>query len=339
MWGSFRLKTSSVTAIEPKHDIRYFAYARHALVEALRLSGCGSGDRVLVPEFICRDVLGSIHSLGAEPVFYEVTPTLAPRDLDQAQPAKAVLAVNYFGFPQDLEPFGLYSQRTGAVVIEDNAHGFLSKTEDGQLLGTRTDLGIVSIRKTFRLQNGAALYVNNAHYVALAQPQLPFTNSRQSLGLLLRNASTRIQRSTHLPVFSLLQFLIRLYRQARTGSKIPLSDPASEKTLPAPTAPHQSLQRLLSTLDPERESARRKDLYITVGKRLSNLPITHVFPTLPPAVVPYGYPIIAAEGSIELVRTSLRGLSVEVIHWPDLPGAIRVNDEHMYRNIWVVNFL
>ena len=150
MWGSFRLKTSSVTAIEPKHDIRYFAYARHALVEALRLSGCGSGDRVLVPEFICRDVLGSIHSLGAEPVFYEVTPTLAPRDLDQAQPAKAVLAVNYFGFPQDLEPFGLYSQRTGAVVIEDNAHGFLSKTEDGQLLGTRTDLGIVSIRKTFR---------------------------------------------------------------------------------------------------------------------------------------------------------------------------------------------
>jgi hypothetical protein len=284
-------------------------------------------------------VLGSIHSLGAEPVFYEVTPTLAPRDLDRAQPAKAVLAVNYFGLPQDLEPFGLYSQRTGAVVIEDNAHGFLSKTEDGQLLGTRTDLGIVSIRKTFRLQNGAALYVNNAHYVALAQPQLPFTKSRQSLGLLLRNASARIQRSTHFPMFSLLQFLIRLYRQARTGSKIPLSDPASEMTLPAPTAPHQSLQRLLSTLDPESESARRKNLYIAVGKRLSNLPITHVFPALSHAAVPYGYPIIASEGSIERVRKSLRGLSVEVIHWPDLPGAVHVNEDHMYRNVWVVNFL
>jgi hypothetical protein len=284
-------------------------------------------------------VLGSIHSLGAEPVFYEVTPTLAPRDLDRAQPAKAVLAVNYFGFPQDLDPFGLYSQRTGAVVIEDNAHGFLSKTEDGQLLGTRTDLGIVSIRKTFRLQNGAALYVNNAHYVALAQPQLPFTNSRQSLGLLLRNASARIQRSTHLPMFSLLQFLIRLYRQARTGSKIPLSDPASEMTLPAPTAPHQSLQRMLATLDPESESARRQDLYIAVGKRLAHLPITHVFPTLPQAVVPYGYPVIASEGSIKRVRKSLRGLSVEVIHWPDLPGAVHVNENHMYRNVWVVNFL
>lgn len=284
-------------------------------------------------------MLGSIHSVGAEPVFYEVSPTLAPRDLNQAQPAKAVLAVNYFGFPQNLEPFGLYSQRTGAVVIEDNAHGFLSKTADGQLLGTRTDLGIVSIRKTFRLQNGAALYVNNAHYVALAQPQLPFTNSRQSLGLLLRNASARIQRNTHLPVFSLLQFLIRLYRKARTGSKIPLSDPASEKTLPAPTAPHQSLQRLLSTLDPERESARRKNLYLIVEKRLANLPITHVFPVLPQAVVPYGYPIIASEDSIEFVRKSLRGIPVEVIHWPDLPDAIRVNDEHMYRNIWLVNFL
>jgi hypothetical protein len=140
-------------------------------------------------------------------------------------------------------------------------------------------------------------------------------------------------------VFSLLQFLIRLYRQARTGSKIPLSDPASEKTLPAPTAPHQSLQRLLATLDPERESVRRKDLYIAVGKRLANLPITQVFSTPPNAAVPYGYPIIASEGSIELVRKSLRGLSVEVIHWPDLPGAVHVNEDHMYRNVWVVNFL
>ena len=40
-------------------SISYFAFARHALVEALRQSGIGNGDRVALPGFICRDVLAS----------------------------------------------------------------------------------------------------------------------------------------------------------------------------------------------------------------------------------------------------------------------------------------
>jgi len=39
------------------------------------------------------------------------------------------------------------------------------------------------------------------------------------------------------------------------------------------------------------------------------------------------------------VRKKLRGLSVEVIHWPDLPDAVQVPEDHYYRNVWVVNFL
>ena len=84
-----------------------------------------------------------------------------------SQHCKALLAVNYFGFAQDLAPFREYCLRTGATLIEDNAHGFLSKDTSGVLLGTRADLGITSIRKTFRLVNGAALYFSGVEYSSL----------------------------------------------------------------------------------------------------------------------------------------------------------------------------
>ena len=85
--------------------VRYYAFARQALVEALRLIGTGSGDEVLVPSLICKDVLASIHTLGATPVFFEVDHNLNPIGLDQISSSKAIIVVNYFGFAQDLAPF------------------------------------------------------------------------------------------------------------------------------------------------------------------------------------------------------------------------------------------
>jgi hypothetical protein len=30
---------------------------------------------------------------------------------------------------------------------------------------------------------------------------------------------------------------------------------------------------------------------------------------------------------------------VETMSWPDLPSAVTVDNNHFYRNVWVVNFL
>ena len=103
--------------------VRYYAFARQALVEALRLMGVGASDQVLVPSLICKDVLASVHTLGATPVFYEVDRNLNPMGLDQISSCKAIIVVNYFGFAQDLTSFNEYCRRTGAVLVEDNAHG------------------------------------------------------------------------------------------------------------------------------------------------------------------------------------------------------------------------
>ena len=151
-----------------------------------------------------------------------------------SQQCKAVLAVNYFGFAQDLVPFREYCLRTGATLIEDNAHGFLSKDTSGVLLGTRANLGITSIRKTFRLVNGAALYFSGVEYSSHVAEQLEFQNGAAPKGFLLRKVSAQIQRSTKILTLSLFKFTIRMLRLIATGPLSPKSTQETETEVPTP---------------------------------------------------------------------------------------------------------
>jgi len=260
-------------------------------------------------------------------------------DLLKSQRCKAVLAVNYFGFAQDLSPFREYCSTTGATLIEDNAHGFLSKDSAGNLLGTRADLGITSIRKTFRLVNGAALYVSSEELSELVPNQLDFQKSDAPKGFLLRTLSAKIQRSTRIPALSLFQFTIRMVRLLTTGSRLPLSTRESETELPIPVAPHRSVLMLIQSLDTNAEVLRRQQLFNKVLTRVQGLDIEPIFNHLNAGTSPYGFAFIGDSASVQQVRKQLHGLSVEIIHWPDLPDAVSVADNHFYRNVWVVNFL
>jgi hypothetical protein len=256
-----------------------------------------------------------------------------------SQQCKAVLAVNYFGFTQDLAPFREYCLRTGATLIEDNAHGFLSKDTSGVLLGTRADLGITSIRKTFRLVNGATLYFSGTRYSGLVWEQLEFQSGTAPKGFLLRKVSAQIQRSTKIPTLLLFQFTIRMVRLLATGSRLPQSTQESETELPTPVAPHRSVKELIASLQPKVEVERRQKLFAEVHKRVKDLDIEVIFSDMHPGVSPYGFAFIGDSDSVNSVCNKLRGLSVEVIHWPDLPDAVKVPEGHFYRNVWVVNFL
>ena len=137
--------------------LRYFSLGRFAMRDALLYTGIKSGDTVLLPEFICRDLLSAVAEVGAKSVFYQVDQTLKPVHLDSTLRPKVIIAVNYFGFAQDLKVFREFADNTGAIVIEDNAHGFLSRDKNNNLLGQRTKFGITCFRKTIQVADGATL--------------------------------------------------------------------------------------------------------------------------------------------------------------------------------------
>jgi hypothetical protein len=323
------------------HDrIRYFAYGRHALAAALQAAGVAAGDAVLVPAFICREVLSALHACGANVVYYPVGRALEPACNPAELPrAKAIIAVDYFGFAQNLAPFIQYCVRSGATLIEDNAHGLFSRDESGRALGTRGDLGVFSLRKTLPAPNGAALSVNNPAYLPAVAPQLAHDTATPDTSFRVKQALRTLARALGPWPAQLATAATRLARRLRTGHAIPRSSPHAETRLPAGAAPNQRLFDTMAHTDAAAECARRRDLYALMPTLLNPQRFPPVFPGLPPATVPYGYPFIADAAGGAAARRALAGHGLECFQWPELPAAITSTAPAHYRSIWMVSFL
>jgi hypothetical protein len=323
-----------VTELYAPAAVRFYGFARHALAEALKLSGA-AGKRVLAPAFICRDALSAVAAAGAEPAFYKTRPDLSP-DGDSADwpDAHAVLAVDYFGFPAELAPFEAYARRTGAVVIEDAAHALFSKDAGGRLLGTRAPLGILSLRKSLPLPNGGALLANDPALSAKLPPQLPFAPApgrRPALKAAARALLGLIgARAAHGGLTAL-----RSLRGDASGHVAP--DPDSERVLPEPSAPCPELERPLVCADPGIESSRRRALWTLCDGLARRAGLAPVFSSLPEGVVPYAYAFRAKDVAAARAPFAAEGLTV--LPWPDLPAAISPSAPEHYTNVALVHFL
>ena len=320
-------------------QVRYYSLARHALVEALRLAGVRSGSRVLLPEYQCRDVLAPLHLLGAVPCWYPVAHDMTPAAAPTAWPvAEVVLAVNYFGFPQDLRPFQTYAERTGAVVIEDNAHGYLSRDQVGQWLGCRTGLGVFSLRKTLRIPDGAALWVGASYAVRELQAQAPFdgagVNPTQLTKVRLRG----------LPLVGELTYrlstgLARALRKWRTGSDIPGVDAASEQMLPASVHPWARLLPALASCAAPAEIKRRRAAYVRCAAAGERVGAVAVFAALPTNCAPYAYAFRGDASALAGMRRHAACHGFDLVSWPDLPTEVVDQAPAHYRNVYLVNLL
>jgi hypothetical protein len=319
---------------------RFFSLGRHALAEGLRATGIKAGDRILLPEFICRDVLASLHGVGADAVWYPVGEDLRPATPSETWPeASAVVAVNYFGFPQPFEPFYVYAARTGAVLIEDNAHGFLSRDEAGRWLGTRGDAGIFSLRKTLPLADGAALVVRNRRMAqSLAEPIVP--TGRGYAPRSVWKARLRRMPVAGVMAANAVTGAARLVRRLRSGHAIAPPDETVERSIPHPPAAHSGLMANLAALDVQREIERRRSLYREAEAAALSFGIGPLCAALPALVSPYGFPFRTdCDATLDRMRHWAKGRSAELIHWPNLPVAIEKDLPAWHHTLWLVNFL
>ena len=328
---------------ELKIAYRYYAYGRQALVEALRLANVLPGDEVLVPALICKDVLSSIHTVGAKPVFYQVDKTLTPVLLPNSSLIKAVIAVNYFGFAQDLKPFLDYCKKFSVKLIEDNAHGYLSANVDGVLLGNRAPLGITSIRKTMRIPDGARLHISNKQLSELLPdqlpPQLPLNEKPLGTRYLLQQRFSKVERLTRLPLLRWARSIVRLRRFLFTGEFIATSTTLAETEVVVPVGPRESSMKQIQKLDEQAEAKRRTELYGRVSSALDKSKITSIHGHLPKNCIPYGFPFFGDTEAARDVQRLVNRFGVEVIRWPDLPEAVVADAPDHYSNLWLVNFL
>ena len=119
-----------------------------ALVLALKALEIEKDDEVITTPFTFFATAGSIHRVGANPVFADIDPETFNIDADQIEAVitsktKAIMVVHLFGQPADMDKITAIARKNDLPIIEDNAQGIGARF-DNKVAGTIGDIGTLS---------------------------------------------------------------------------------------------------------------------------------------------------------------------------------------------------
>lgn len=171
----------------------YFSHGRTALLNGLKFYNFSDHDAILIPDYLCEVVELTLRSLNLKILKYEMKDnfTINMQSLKsklKLRNLKAIMVVNYFGFPQNIKVLKKICKKNKILLIEDNSHGYGGK-ENSKLLGTRGNLGFSSPRKVLQIYSGGILYHKNI--VSIKLPKYKRTIKDFIIELLSKNFSLK----------------------------------------------------------------------------------------------------------------------------------------------------
>jgi dTDP-4-amino-4,6-dideoxygalactose transaminase len=149
-----------------KHAVG-LASGTDALIIALRAVEAGPGDEVIVPAYSFFATAGAVLTVGATPVFVDVTPGTYLIDVNKIESritakTKAIIPVHLYGQPADMDEIMAIASKYHLAVLEDNAQGFGSEYK-GKKSGTIGTIGCISFfpSKNLGAYGDAGMVVTN----------------------------------------------------------------------------------------------------------------------------------------------------------------------------------
>lgn len=325
----------------------YHASGKEALRVGLSLLD-RSGDEVLVPSYAPVGVADAVRAAGASPRFYRVEsphePDLASVEDAASETTMALVAVQYFGFPQArLDDLRRVAREHGAALVDDASHGPLGSV-GGRALGTFGDVGFASFHKPLNVPDGAVLYVDDSssavgrrsvsaertrrvgtassrpghedlrYYAASAGAELckRVPALRESLRAAATGATTREKAKADDSGFE--------RESDATGSRRPTR---SRRTDEAAWRGEMSwaTRRELRRIHPDEVRRERRDAYRVWSSAAADCEgVTPVFDELPAGACPWVFPLAAESGERRAERLESR--IEDAFRWPGLPDAV-----------------
>lgn len=338
-WSAIRGDhSSSLPAVLDIANLVWTSSGRAAIAYALREMGVGAGDRVLVPTYHCPTIVAPIVAAGAQPLFYPISESGAPR-LDRIAAlglgsVRGMIAAHFFGLPQPMSAVRAFCDAHGILLIEDCAHAMFGKV-DNQAIGTWGDYAIASLTKFFPVLEGGCL-VSARHQLH----NMP-TRSR-SWRDELRNVIDVLEagvRYRRLPGANTALAALFSVKNAFRHRALSRAEPAPGDTVTAPdivrvgladfdanAAAWNKLNRgtrwLATHTNRARIIALRRRNYQRLAEQLAHVAgVRPLFPVLPEDAAPYVFPLVVE--APERYYQRFRASGVPVFRWdwrwPDTP--------------------
>ena len=300
----------------------YVPAGRSAIGLALRLAGVREGDEVLLPAYHCMSMVTPLSLVSATPVFYRINDDLSINLEDVARKVgprtRAMIATNYFGFPQDLRAIRSVCDDHKLTLIEDCAHSFFG-TSGGQPLGSYGDYAVGSLTKFFPVKEGGGLVTNDP-----AARQL--TLRGRTMDAELRGIYAGLEDAIYYHRLTLFKPLVRTFEFARKlrrdrnseyngNDDDGLQSPSESLDAFDPRSVEMKSTRLARWISRRVSAGRivehRRDNYLRMLMHFSNLRnFRPVVSTLPAGMVPYMFPLWVDDLSTVFAR--LEDLAVPV---------------------------
>ncbi len=141
-----------------------------ALHGAMFAAGIKSGDEVITTPLSFVATANAAVYLGAKPVFVDINPENYCLDVSRIEDAitdktRAIVPVDYAGYPVDLAKIMEIARRHDLLVIEDAAHA-IGAVRGGQMLGSQADMTMLSFHpvKHITTGEGGMIVCNDENY-------------------------------------------------------------------------------------------------------------------------------------------------------------------------------
>jgi len=294
----------------------YLSSGRDAIWYSIRSLGLSFSDEVMLPAYLCKEVVKPFVEAGVGIKFYKVKRTLAI-DLEDittkiSSKTKAILFINYFGFPQPLELIQKLRERYQGYLIEDNVQALLTQFS-GYPLNGFGDIVFSSYRKFIPTPDGACL---------------SFKNLR---GPLLKVISKTSFGHFKFIVLRLLGLLLKYFNDKKS-----IFFDLAEKEIdvyPKPAPISRISSWLLKKVDfDECIVKRRKNYEFLLSAFKHDESVRPLYTELQRGVCPLGFPMLVKNRD-QMRDHLIRNRIYPPIHW-ELPGEI---DEKEFSGEWEIS--
>ncbi len=139
-----------------------YAKATSSGTTALHLSllslNIKKGDEVIIPDYVCQDVLHAVHHSKAVPVLADISDdfNISAKTIQPliTKKTKAIILPHLFGIPVDINPIIELAKKYNILIIEDCAQSLGAKFKDNTLTGSKGIISIFSFYATKIISTG-----------------------------------------------------------------------------------------------------------------------------------------------------------------------------------------
>ncbi len=279
--------------------------ARYAIAHALKQMNISPDDEILIPAYHCTVMVAPIIEMAGKPVFYKVTAGL-DTDLTDVRKkitpkTKAIIAVNYCGFIQNMAEVRALCKEKNIILIEDCAHSFFGR-KNGVTVGGYGDYILVSARKFFPVDEGGLLLIRHTGHNLPRQKKQKLIDSLKSF-LALIEKSLKYERLWLLaPLIEAFNYLRNIaknhLKKTETTHSVhnnpdvtPEGENAYDHSLANKKAPY--VNRLLpAILNSTKITRRRRECYLLLSRYFKRIPHCRLLiEELPEGIVPFMVPV------------------------------------------------